>query len=229
MAHILIVDDQQSVLMTLEALLTSENHLVTACTNVLDAVAKLNSEPFDLVISDVVMSGGGSGLALLRTIRTQPKWASLPVILLTGKREKSDVEKGIQAGANDYVVKPIDPTLLLAKIKNLLTKSTTDTPQFAEAPVNAKGEFETKTEILSISEIGCTLLSNMFSSGGALVRLHSEVFKEVGLGSPVTLRVLSVEAVEAPEGLHKIRGNFVGLTEKELTPLRLWIRRQSRF
>lgn len=227
MAHILIVDDQQSVLLTLEALLKSETHLVTACTNAIDAMAKLNAEPFDLVISDVVMSVGGTGLALVRTIRAQPHLAKLPVILLTGKREKTDVEKGIQAGANDYVVKPIDPTLLLAKIKNILTKTEDSAPRFAEAPVNVKAEFETKTEILSISEIGCTLKSNVYASVGALIKIQSEVFKEIGIPAP-TLRVVSHESVESQDGLHKMTGNFVGLSEKELTPLRLWIRSKKR-
>lgn len=228
MAHILIVDDQQSVLLTLEALLKSENHLVTACTNAIDAMAKLNNEPFDLVISDVVMSVGGTGLALVRTIRNQPTLAKLPVILLTGKREKTDVEKGIQAGADDYVVKPIDPTLLLAKIKAILTKTEESAPRFAEAPVNMKAEFETKTDILTISEIGCTLKSNVYASGGALIKIHSDVFKEIGIPTP-TLRIVSSEPVESQDGLHKITGNFVGLSEKELTPLRLWIRSRKRY
>lgn len=229
MAHILIVDDQQSVLLTLEALLKSDNHLVTACTNAIDAMAKLNAEPFDLVISDVVMSVGGTGLALLRTIRNQPHLARIPVILLTGKREKTDVEKGIQAGADDYVVKPIDPTLLLAKIRNIVSvNSTAGTPRFAEAPVNMRAEFETKTEILTISEMGCVIKSNMYAAVGSLVRVYSEVFKETGIGVP-TLRIISVEEVEGQDTLRRITGNFVGLSEKELTPLRLWIRNKKKF
>ena len=185
MAHILIVDDQQSVLLTLEALLKSENHLVTACTNAIDAMERLNQEPFDLVISDVVMSVGGTGLALVRTIRGQPQLARIPVILLTGKREKTDVEKGIQAGANDYVVKPIDPTLLLAKIKNFIDKAQLEAPRFAEAAVHVKAEFETKTEIVSLSELGCTLHSNVYAASGALIKVHSEVFKEIVIFLPI--------------------------------------------
>jgi len=228
MAHILIVDDQQSVLLTLEALLKSENHIVTACTNAIDAMARLNQEPFDLVISDVVMSVGGTGLALIRTLRGQPKIAHLPVILLTGKREKEDVQKGIEAGADDYVVKPIDPTLLLAKIKNILSKTTQSASRFAEAPVHIKAEIETKTELMSISELGCTLVSNVSPANGALVKINCDVFKEIGISNP-TLRVISTEKYEAQEGAHKIVGNFVGLSEKELTPLRLWIRSKKRF
>lgn len=228
MAHVLIVDDQQSVLMTLEALLRSENHLVTACTNAIDAVAKLSEESFDLVISDVVMSAPGTGYALIRTMRTQPKLAKLPVILLTGKREKADVEEGIKAGANDYVIKPIDPTLLLAKIRNLLTKEDETSAQFAAAPVQAKAEFETKTEVVSISELGCGVKSNMTTTPGTLLRIHSEVFKEIGLSTP-TLRVVSVETPEPQDGFFRLSCTFVGLSEKELTPLRLWIRSKKRF
>lgn len=227
MAHILIVDDQQSVLMTLEALLRSDNHLVTACTNAIDAIDKLSKEPYDMVISDVVMSVGGTGLALLRTIRGQPKIAKIPVILLTGKREKSDVEKGIQAGADDYVVKPIDPTLLLAKIKDILAKNTQVAQHFAEAAVGMKAEMETKTEIVSISEMGCTLKSNVFASPGSVIKIHSDVFKDIGIANP-TLRIISVEDTVSNDGFRKFTGNFVGLSEKELTPIRLWIRAKMR-
>ncbi|MGZ3743651.1 MAG: response regulator transcription factor [Pseudobdellovibrionaceae bacterium] len=227
MAHILIVDDQKSVLLTLEALLKSEKHSVAACTNAIDAMAQLDKEPFDLVISDVVMSVGGTGLALLRTIRGQPKWAHLPVILLTGKREKSDVEKGIQAGADDYVVKPIDPPLLLEKIKNIVDKTKQGQSRFAEAAVQVKAEFETKTEILSLSELGCTLQSNIYPVVGALIKVHSEVFAEIGIPIP-TLRIISVEEIPLQDGFRKITGNFVGFSEKELTPLRLWVRSRKR-
>lgn len=227
MANILIVDDQQSVLLTLEALLKSENHLVTACTNAIDAIDRLSREPYDLVISDIVMSVGGNGLALLRTIRNEPKLARTPVILLTGKREKADIEKGIQSGADDYVIKPIDPTLLIAKIRQILTKSEQTGPKFAEARVQAKAEIEAKTEILTISELGCTLQSNICASIGALMKVHSDLFKEIGFES-ANLRIVSVEKVEGVEGAHKMVGNFVGLAEKELTPLRLWIRSRAR-
>jgi DNA-binding response OmpR family regulator len=228
MAHILIVDDQQSVLLTLEALLKSDQHVVTACTNAIDAMDRLNKENFDLVISDVVMSVGGTGLALIRTIRSQPKFVHMPVILLTGKREKADVEKGIEAGADDYVIKPIDPTLLLGKIKNILTKTNHNAPKFAEAPVNMKAEFETKTEIMTISELGCVFKSNVSATVGSLIKVHSDVFKEIGMSGP-TLRIVSSEKMETQEGFFKINGNFVGISERELTPLRLWIRSKKRF
>ncbi|MBV2167507.1 MAG: response regulator, partial [Bdellovibrio sp.] len=161
MANILIVDDQRSVLLTLEALLTKDGHTVTPCMNAVEALRTLAHESFDLVITDAVMPGGGDGYALTRTIRKHPLVAKVPVILLTGKREKSDIEKGIEAGVNDYVVKPLDPELLLAKIRNLLVSTKQESVHFAEAPVQYKADWEIKTEITSVSELGLKIKSNV--------------------------------------------------------------------
>lgn len=232
MAKILIVDDQKSVLMTLEALLTPEGYVVVSATNAIDALHHLASEPFDLVITDAIMPGGGDGYALTRTIRKQPQIAKIPVILLTGKREKSDVEKGIESGVNDYVIKPIDPELLLAKIKNLITKQDEEQPDkknFIEAPVSFKAEWETKTEVVSVSELGLTLHSNTQMPVGKIVRINSPVFAEIGIDK-MPMRVDSCEELTGSEsGGYKIHTQFVGLTERELTPLRLWIRSRKSY
>lgn len=224
MAKILIVDDQKSVLLTLEALLLKDNHLVTSCTNSIDALDRLTNEPFDLMITDAIMPGGATGYALIRTIRNNPQIAKIPVILLTGKREKADVEKGIESGANDYVVKPIDPELLLAKIKNLLAKSEKETAHFVEAPVYAKAEWETKTEIMTVSELGMIIKSNVPMPLGMVLRLSSSLYDDIGI-SKMPLRITACEETKtATETFFRIQVHFVGLTEKELTPLRLWIR-----
>lgn len=226
MAKILIVDDQRSVLLTLEALLLKYGHIVTACTNSIDALDRLSSEPFDLVITDAIMPVGASGYALIKTLKNNPQFAHIPVILLTGKREKADVEKGIAAGANDYAVKPIDPELLIAKVKNLLAKSDKETAHFAEAPVYVKAEWQTKTEIMAVSELGLLVKSNIPMTPGSLLRMSSLFLEEMGIPQ-VALRIASCEEVKVTETFYKIQTHFVGLSEKELSPLRLWIRSHS--
>ncbi len=228
MANILIVDDQRSVLLTLEALLKSEKHIVTACTNAIDAMDRLTHESFDLVITDAIMPMGGNGYALIRTIRNHPQLSKTPVIMLTGKREKEDVEKGIQAGADDYVVKPIDPTMLLAKISETLAKRKKSTVPFVEAPTQVKAEWETKTEIVGVSEMGLTLISNVGLSIGALMRLGSSLFDDIGIAKPM-LRIVACEEAKNQDAGYRIKANFVGISEKELTPLRLWIRNKKSF
>ncbi|HEY1080584.1 MAG TPA: response regulator, partial [Bdellovibrio sp.] len=161
MAKILIVDDQKSILLTLEALLKSDGHTVTACTNALDATKTLAAETFDLVITDAIMPGGNDGYTLIKAIRRHPVLAKMPVILLTGKREKVDVEKGIESGATDYVVKPIDPEFLLVKVRHLLPAGSVAKTDFVSAAVSYKGSWELKTEITAISELGFDIVTSI--------------------------------------------------------------------
>lgn len=228
MSRILIVDDQKSVLLTLQSLLETKGHVVTACSNSIDALDRLGHEPFDLMITDAIMPVGGSGYSLIKTIRQLPKLSKLPIILLTGKREREDVEKGIAAGANDYVVKPVDPELLLAKIHNLLVNSPKDTTQFAEAVTQFKAEWESATLIVGVSELGFVIQTNVAAIPGTLMKINSSIFSEIGI-SPVKLRIVACEEVKNPEPHFRIQTNFVGLSEKELTPLRLWIRAKKHF
>lgn len=223
MAHILIVDDQKSVLLTLESLLVRAKHSVVACTNAMDAMEKLNQEPFDLLVTDAIMPTGGSGYSLIKTIRQLPKVAGLPVILLTGKREREDVERGLEAGANDYVVKPIDPEVIIAKVNNLLATTSKEVTHFAEAPVRVKSEWDSKTDVVAVSEIGFTIESNLAVLPGTLIRIQSSLFSEIGIPN-TRLRIVSCEEVRVPEPHYRVQANFVGLSEKEMTPLRLWIR-----
>ncbi|KYG65773.1 histidine kinase [Bdellovibrio bacteriovorus] len=228
MARILIVDDQKSVLLTLEALLTGAGYAVIACTNALDALKVLTSEPMDLLITDAIMPGGADGYALTRTVRKEPALAKLPVILLTGKREKEDVEKGIESGVNDYVVKPLDPELLLAKIQNLLKTKPEESAHFAQARVHYQAEWDTKTEITSVSELGMDFKSLVPMPLGKILRVHSSIFGDVGIRE-VAVRVDHCEEITGVDGFYKITTHFVGITEKELSPLRLWIRAKRTF
>ncbi|WP_413294923.1 response regulator [Bdellovibrio sp. HCB185ZH] len=223
MANILIVDDQKSILMTLEALLSSDGHSVVQATNAIDAVHHLTQEKFDLVITDAIMPGGSDGYALTRTIRKQPQLVKLPIILLTGKREKSDVEKGLEAGVNDYIIKPIDPDMLLAKVRTIVSADANQGAAFSEAAVSIKAEWEIKNEIVGVSELGFTLHSSVPMPIGKILRIKSTIFNEIGI-DPVAIRIDSCEDLNPIENAWKIHGHFVGIAEKELTPLRLYIR-----
>lgn len=221
MAKILIVDDQKSVLLTLEALLTKNGHTVVASSNALEAMRALAQGPVDLVITDAIMPGG-DGYSLTRTIRKQSALNKLPVILLTGKREKSDIEKGIESGVSDYVVKPIDPEFLLAKVRNLLVTNPEEAVNFAETPVTFKADLDIRAEITAVSELGLQLTSNIPLPTGKILQIKSPFFDEVGIPK-IPLRIDSCEEIGQAESF-RIKANFVGITEKEMTPLRLWIR-----
>lgn len=221
MARILIVDDQKSVLLTLEALLSKDGHSITSATNAMEAIRALGAGHFDLVITDAVMPNG-DGYSLVRAIRKQPAFEKLPVILLTGKREKSDIEKGIETGVNDYIVKPIDPELVLAKVRNLLVTKPEDAVKFAQTPVHYKAEIETKMEVVFASELGLQINSNIPLPLGKILKFKTQFFDEVGI-SNIPLRIDSCSEVPGASS-YQVTAHFVGITEKELSPIRLWIR-----
>ncbi len=222
MKKILIVDDQKTILITLEAILKQHGYHVFSATNSMDAFDKFNSEHIDLVITDAVMPLGSSGYTLITSIRSAQKNNHVPIIMLTGKREKADVEKALTAGADDYIVKPIDPDILSTKIKNLIDKSTTHI-EFIEAPVNAVANVITKTEIISMSEIEIKLITNIQMSPGQIYKITGEFFKSLGLDS-VNTRVATCEKFS--DSQFKIATHFVGLTDKELSQIRMWIRKR---
>ena len=222
MKKILIVDDQKTILITLEAILKQHGYLVFSATNSMDAFDKFNTEFIDLVITDAVMPLGSSGYTLISSIRSSEKNNKVPIIMLTGKREKADVEKALIVGADDYIVKPIDPDILTAKIKSLISKSEAQS-EFVEAPVGYMATVLTKTEILTISEIEIKLISNIQMSPGQMYKISSDFFKQLNIDS-VNTRVVSCE--KASDNQYKISAHFIGLADKELSQIRIWIRKK---
>lgn len=227
MAKILIVDDQTSVIMTLESILADAGHLVVSATNSTDAIDRLQSKDVDLIITDAVMPGSKSGFELIRTIRASAHFSKIPIIMLTGKREKEDVERGVEAGANDYIIKPIDPEILLAKTAGLLVNSTSAQKVLQEVNVRIACSVQDETEIIALTEIGMTLISNVSIAVGTKIKLQTELFKEIGINPPI-LRVVAASPSEKNPQKHIIKVQFIGMSEKEFRPVRLYIASKQR-
>ncbi len=224
MKNILIVDDQKTILITLEAILKQHGFNVFACTNSIDAFDKFNSEHIDLVVTDAIMPLGSNGYTLIASMRSSTKNPHIPIIMLTGKREKADVEKALLVGADDYLIKPIDPDILMTKVKNLLEKNSVKN-EFVQAPVNQAAQIVTKTEILSISEVSLTLISNVQPTPGQLYKVHSDFLKQFELDN-INLRISETTPLSENSHQYKITGFFVGLSDKELGQIRMWVRKK---
>lgn len=220
MKTVLIVDDQTSVLVTLEAILKKEGFIVVSCTNSLDAFENIQREKFDVVITDAVMPMGTSGFSLISTIRSQPTVnAKVPILMLTGKRDPADVEKAISVGANDYMIKPIDPDVLMTKLTKLLTKNS-DQSDFVHAKVNQPASVPMKISILSTSEISLKFSSDMGFIPGQIYKITSDFFN-IFEKTTVSIRV---NTSDLKSNLYEVSANYVGLSEKELSHIRTWIR-----
>ncbi|MCS7151455.1 MAG: response regulator, partial [Endomicrobia bacterium] len=119
MKKVLIVEDDEPIQTFLyDILSTSGFHPITA-KNGIEAINYLEKETPDIVILDCEMPKM-DGYETLKYIRSTPRTINLPVIFLTVRGEHKDQVKGIELGADDYIVKPFNKDILIAKIKTLL-------------------------------------------------------------------------------------------------------------
>jgi DNA-binding response OmpR family regulator len=118
MAGILLVEDDPSVRAGLELALARQGHTVTGFATGEEALDHLRARRPEIVILDVMLPGI-DGVEVCRRIR---RLDSLPVILLTARGDDLDVVVGLEAGADDYVVKPVEPRVLDARIRAVLRR-----------------------------------------------------------------------------------------------------------
>lgn len=115
MARVLVVDDDPHVRELLTAVISEGGHAVKAVPNGTDALEKLAVEAFEVVVMDRSMPRL-SGIEVLVAIRKDPALKGVKVIMCTGAGMVADVDDALSAGADDYVVKPLDIPRLLEKV-----------------------------------------------------------------------------------------------------------------
>jgi DNA-binding response OmpR family regulator len=113
--HILIVDDDALMRRSLAFNLEQAGYRVSSAENAEDAFLLVERDPPDLILLDIILPGM-DGLDALHNFREK---YSLPVIFLTARRRELDETLGLELGADDYVTKPFDMNVLLARIKNV--------------------------------------------------------------------------------------------------------------
>jgi DNA-binding response OmpR family regulator len=114
--RILIVEDHPLIAELVETRLRIEGMQPTKCPGGREALALITSEPFDVVILDIMMPDV-DGYEVLRHIRATEETADLPVIFLTAKSTPADIEKGLSLGANHYITKPFSGQDLMRKVR----------------------------------------------------------------------------------------------------------------
>lgn len=115
---ILVVDDSPTERHALNEMLSKKGYIVVTAESGEEAIAKSKSEMPDLILMDVVMPGM-NGYQATRTITREEATKHIPVIMCTSKGQETDRIWGMRQGANDYMVKPIEPDALLQKIAAL--------------------------------------------------------------------------------------------------------------
>jgi len=115
---VLIVDDSATERYFLSDILIKNGFSVSTAESGEEAMQKIKSDRPQLILMDVVMPGK-NGFQVTRSITRDPETQDVPVIICTSKGQETDRIWGLRQGARDYIVKPIDPQELLAKIASL--------------------------------------------------------------------------------------------------------------
>jgi DNA-binding response OmpR family regulator len=119
-ASILVVDDEENLRRTLALILQREGYTVMTAASIKEARGCLEAGSYDLVFLDLKLPDA-SGLTLLPEMRSQ--YPDMPVLILTAHDKLGVALEAVRGGARDYLLKPVDPPVLLARVKELLAGS----------------------------------------------------------------------------------------------------------
>lgn len=148
-ARVLVVDDILPNVKLLEAKLSSEYYDVLTATNGLEALEKVATQSPDIVLLDVMMPGM-DGFEVCRRIKSDPATAHIPVVMVTALTDSSDRIKGLEAGADDFLSKPLNDIALMSRVRSLVRlKMTVDEWRVRENTATQLGVVDTAANAMN--------------------------------------------------------------------------------
>jgi putative two-component system response regulator len=137
--RVLVVDDNPDTMVLMRELLSTQGYEVVAVQDAAHAEAEIRRQLPDVILSDVIMPGK-SGYELCRELKENPDTRLIPFVLITGLSDREDKLRGIEAGADDFLNKPIFAEELFARVRSLLKlKEFTDELETAESVICSLG------------------------------------------------------------------------------------------
>jgi two-component system, OmpR family, response regulator RpaA len=122
MEHILIVDDNRPFVVAISESLRFRGYMISNAADGFEALRQVEQNPPDLVLLDIEMPGM-DGLRFCQELRSNPRFAAMPVIFMSVRSELTDKLAAYEAGADDYLVKPFDMLELTARLQAVLRRS----------------------------------------------------------------------------------------------------------
>ncbi len=194
-ANILVVEDEQEIRELIALHLLRQEFKVTECSSAEEALCELNKNKYSLIVLDWMLPGM-SGVDLLAALKKSVTGPS--VLMVTAKTEPSDIVSGLEGGADDYITKPFDPNVFMARVRALLRRgggaresTHPDRISVGKLIVNLKTyEVSVGDEALHLTPSEFKLLTTMLESQGRVLTRDQLIENIQGEGINVTGRTI---------------------------------------
>lgn len=209
--HVLVVDDNQVNRDLLARRLKREGHIVTAATDGFQALEMMRSQPFDLVLLDIMMPEI-NGYQVLETLKADPGLRHIPVIMISAVDDIDSIVRCIELGAEDYLPKPFNPVLLKARINACLEKKRLRDQE--QAYLKQLAEEQQKSERLLLNILPAPIAQRLKQGEKTIADSFSDVTVLFGDLVGFTKLSANLSPAELVELLNMIFSSFDQLAEK---------------
>jgi two-component system, OmpR family, alkaline phosphatase synthesis response regulator PhoP len=213
--NILVVDDEPDILEVVKYNLKKAGFSVTCAESGEEALKLIHQKRPDTIILDLMMPGM-NGQEVCHNLKANVKTSNIPVLLLTARSEEQDIVSGFELGADDYIVKPFSPKVLIARVKSLLRRSFerlgehTQILTFQGIRIDPRRhELKLDNEVVELTSTEFRILYLLMSNAGFVYPRQKIVDEVHGVDYPVTDRSIDVQIV----GLRRKLGVYGGIIE----------------
>jgi len=119
MSKILVIEDEKNILKSVAMYLEGHNYTVILADCGLNGIKEAEQNIPELIILDLILPDI-DGYMVCKTLREHPKTSEIPILIMSAKSQKSDIDKAFKNGANEYIIKPFEPHVLIETVKQVM-------------------------------------------------------------------------------------------------------------